>query len=336
MNEDLRWLAENEPQWAMDDPDYLIVKKKGKAFYINFNATPNFKNIWGPCNVFTRPQWQAARDELEEEKEKLTMHEDLKWLAENVTEWHNKLDRIARQPYGPHWFDQNRFPHWEGFTRAQWQAARDEMSKQGEPSTKANAQLLAERLSYAQFLAEKLPYWRGDYTHCSWIFEGDGGEGAEWPRFNYGQGCSREDWQAAHDELYMSKTDSCHESPLDYAEEESPIDAFERECKQDSANSTFSSPDEEEAWAEAEKRMDSIGPTGEHYDEPASKYHVLINGKLTDVYDILVAYRITNPADQHALKKMLKPGQRGSKDGIQDRREAIVSLQRAIELECGE
>jgi len=67
-----------------------------------------------------------------------------------------------------------------------------------------------------------------------------------------GQGCSREDWQAAHDELYMSKTDSCHESPLDYAEEESPIDAFERECKQDSANSTFSSPDEEEAWAEAE------------------------------------------------------------------------------------
>jgi len=114
------------------------------------------------------------------------MHADLFWLAENVNQWHNKLDRIARQPYGPHWFDQNRFPHWEGFTREQWQAARDQMSKQGEPSTKANAQLLAERLSYAQFLAEKLPYWRGDYTHCSWIFEGDGGEGAEWPRFNYG------------------------------------------------------------------------------------------------------------------------------------------------------
>ena len=101
----------------------------------------------------------------------------------------------------------------------------------------------------------------------------------------------------------------------------------------------FSSPEEDEAWQAAEQRMDAIGQngaTGEHYVKPASKYHVLINGKLTDVYDILVAYRITNPADQHALKKMLKPGQRGSKDGIQDRREAIVSLQRAIELECGE
>ena len=85
----------------------------------------------------------------------------------------------------------------------------------------------------------------------------------------------------------------------------------------------FSSPEEDDVWKQmAEKEL--------------SKYHVLINGKLTDVYDILVAYRITNPADQHALKKMLKPGQRGSKDGIQDRREAIVSLQRAIELECGE
>ena len=85
----------------------------------------------------------------------------------------------------------------------------------------------------------------------------------------------------------------------------------------------FTTPDEDDVWKQmAEKEL--------------SKYHVLINGKLTDVYDILVAYRITNPADQHALKKMLKPGQRGSKDGIQDRREAIVSLQRAIELECGE
>jgi len=32
---------------------------------------------------------------------------------------------------------------------------------------------------------------------------------------------------------------------------------------------------------------------------------------------------------------MLCPGRRGAKDGIQDRQEAIVSLQRAIELEQG-
>ena len=101
---------------------------------------------------------------------------------------------------------------------------------------------------------------------------------------------------------------------------------------------TFSSPEEDEAWAEAEKRMDAIGHnggTGEHYEAPESKYHVQIKGQWVDVYDILSAYGVTNPADAHAIKKMLCPGQRGAKDGIQDRQEAIVSLQRAIELEGG-
>ena len=88
----------------------------------------------------------------------------------------------------------------------------------------------------------------------------------------------------------------------------------------------------------SDERMDIIGHnggTGDHYEAPASKYHVLIKGQWVDVYDILSAYGVTNPADAHAIKKMLCPGQRGAKDGIQDRQEAIVSLQRAIELEGG-
>ena len=98
----------------------------------------------------------------------------------------------------------------------------------------------------------------------------------------------------------------------------------------------FSSPEEDEAWQAAEKRMHAIGHnggTGEHYESLASKYHVQIKGQWIDVYDILTAYSVTNPADAHAIKKMLCPGQRGAKDSIQDRQEAIVSLQRAIELE---
>jgi len=67
--------------------------------------------------------------------------------------------------------------------------------------------------------------------------------------------------------------------------------------------------------------------------KPRSKYHVKINGKWSDVYDVLLAFGVTNPADQHAIKKMLMPGKRGHKDGIKDREEAIVSLKRAIELE---
>ena len=123
-------------------------------------------------------------------------------------------------------------------------------------------------------------------------------------------------WHAAEDEILaseMSGAEPCPEDP-------------------------FASPEEDEAWAEAEKRMDAIrhnGGTGEHYEAAASKYHVQIKGQWVDVYDILTAYSVTNPADAHAIKKMLCPGRRGAKDGIQDRREAIVSLQRAIELEQG-
>lgn len=51
-----------------------------------------------------------------------------------------------------------------------------------------------------------------------------------------------------------------------------------------------------------------------------------------DVYDVLVAFEVTNPALQHAIKKLLCPGQRGVKDAEQDLREAILSIERAIEL----
>ena len=68
-------------------------------------------------------------------------------------------------------------------------------------------------------------------------------------------------------------------------------------------------------------------------EQKPSKYHVIINGEWCDVYDVLNAFGVSNPADQHAIKKMLMPGKRGHKDGIKDREEAIASLKRAIELE---
>lgn len=56
-------------------------------------------------------------------------------------------------------------------------------------------------------------------------------------------------------------------------------------------------------------------------------------GVFVDVYDVLAAWGVTNPADAHAIKKMLQPGKRGSKCGIQDRLEAIESINRAIAIE---
>ena len=59
-------------------------------------------------------------------------------------------------------------------------------------------------------------------------------------------------------------------------------------------------------------------------------------GVFVDVYDVLKAFNVTCPAMAHAVKKALAPGQRGHKDTLQDMREVIQSVERAIELEGGE
>ena len=172
------------------------------------------------------------------------------------------------------------------------------------------------------WLAENVSEWGGTYDFKHIFLEDGRADYSSAPDDVVLRTFTRAQWQAARDEL---------EDP-------------------------FSSPEEDEAWQAAEKRMHAIGHnggTGEHYPapeydpqdvafpqpgypgRPASKYHVHIKGQWVDVYDILSAYGVTNPADAHAIKKMLCPGQRGAKDGIQDRKEAIVSLQRAIELEGG-
>jgi hypothetical protein len=63
-----------------------------------------------------------------------------------------------------------------------------------------------------------------------------------------------------------------------------------------------------------------------------SKYHVPCKGITIDVYDVLKAFNVVNPATQHAIKKLLKGGERGFKDVNKDYQEAIESIERAIEL----
>lgn len=51
-----------------------------------------------------------------------------------------------------------------------------------------------------------------------------------------------------------------------------------------------------------------------------------------DVYRVLQLFEVTDPAIQHAVKKLLVAGGRGIKDTVKDLREAIVSIERAIEM----
>lgn len=65
-----------------------------------------------------------------------------------------------------------------------------------------------------------------------------------------------------------------------------------------------------------------------------SKYHREIKpGVFIDVYDVLQAWAVTNPALQHLIKKALQPGERGHKDLETDMNDIIASAKRAKELE---
>lgn len=59
-----------------------------------------------------------------------------------------------------------------------------------------------------------------------------------------------------------------------------------------------------------------------------------IDGTVTtvDVYRVLDAFGVSDPATQHAIKKMLCMGLRGHKDYLADLNDSIDSLQKAREL----
>lgn len=65
------------------------------------------------------------------------------------------------------------------------------------------------------------------------------------------------------------------------------------------------------------------------------KYKVRVPSNDIDVYDVLVAFGVTCPARQHAIKKLLRAGQRGQKSVRDDLREAQASIIRALEISSG-
>ena len=64
-----------------------------------------------------------------------------------------------------------------------------------------------------------------------------------------------------------------------------------------------------------------------------NKYQRQVPSTTIDIYDVLKAWGVTCPATQHAIKKLLQPGERGHKDKLTDLREALASVKRAIEME---
>lgn len=57
-------------------------------------------------------------------------------------------------------------------------------------------------------------------------------------------------------------------------------------------------------------------------------YYKKVPNLYIDVYRVLDAFEVSDPCVQHAIKKLLAAGKRGSKDAVKDINEAIVSLER--------
>lgn len=55
-------------------------------------------------------------------------------------------------------------------------------------------------------------------------------------------------------------------------------------------------------------------------------------GVWVDVYDVLNAWKVTDPCLQHLIKKALAVGQRGHKDTATDYKDILDSAQRAVDI----
>jgi len=67
-------------------------------------------------------------------------------------------------------------------------------------------------------------------------------------------------------------------------------------------------------------------------DKPKNKYHRDLKGVTVDVYDVLKAFEVTDPALQHLIKKALCAGLRGHKNHKEDLQDILDSAKRAVEL----
>lgn len=63
-----------------------------------------------------------------------------------------------------------------------------------------------------------------------------------------------------------------------------------------------------------------------------NKYNRQCKGVTIDVYDVLKAFEVTDPALQHLVKKALCTGLRGHKTREQDLQDILDSAKRAVEL----
>lgn len=84
-------------------------------------------------------------------------------------------------------------------------------------------------------------------------------------------------------------------------------------------------------WANWKRELAGAEP--KQLETTTGKYIRHIGNQPVDVYDVLKAFNVTNPALQHLIKKALCAGLRGHKDRATDMQEILECAKRALELE---
>ena len=81
--------------------------------------------------------------------------------------------------------------------------------------------------------------------------------------------------------------------------------------------------------------FERVPPKSHEFNHSGSKYlrdiQTTPDGKI-DVYAVLIAFNVTSPARQHAIKKLLCAGIRGKNNELNDIQEARDAIERDIQL----
>lgn len=233
---------------------------------------------------------------------------DLDWLARNVHEWPRITPKVISAGDELFEFGATFYNDWADIygkfagcgatvTKQQWLARRAELQKK--PSWSGSPE-------WAQFLGQDedgVWYWHGERPN-------EKGEDVNGQRYWMSRGISD---IACRGELLGDWRDTLERRP-ERAEFEPFVSV--------------------EDVAPEKKRVTLAQLLGRTKRITPSKYTKTIHGVPVDVYDVLQAWGVINPALQHLIKKALQCGQRGHKDNAQDLQDIIDSAIRAKELEC--
>ena len=236
---------------------------------------------------------------------------DLDWLARNVHEW-DKFGETLISKVGDQvvWSLPSSPPDADTFTKAEWLARRAEL--QNKPRW------------------EDAPGWAthlGQNKRGQWYFMQDGQVVDNAHIYHMHKKCSGE---ICVGEVLGDWRDTLEKRPADLSEQ-----AVTARLQEATNNVLAAAPELMKDRFKFEPLVSvEDAATAKRPAITPSKYTKAIHGVSVDVYDVLQAWGVSNPALQHLIKKALQCGQRGHKDNAQDLQDIIDSAIRAKELEC--